>query len=268
MTPQQQLPSGLITLTTDFGVGSPYVAQLKGVILSICPSARIVDLSHAVPPQDVFHAALVLADTAPLFPPGTLHIAVVDPGVGSERQIVYVRAGQQAYIAPDNGLLSRVIEQHETTAIIALTKCEFWCREVSFTFHGRDIMAPAAAHILCGTRPEELGRPQERLVSLPWPEVKVESHRIGGVIVQVDSFGNLISNITRRHLAAVPAGASLCVCCKGHRTTSVVDHYSQHPDGTLVAIIGSSGRLELAISGASAARTLGAGVGDALDVSW
>ena len=143
----------IITLTTDFGTGSPYVAAMKGVILSINPAATIVDISHAVPAQDIARGALVLEDTTPWFPADTIHVAVVDPGVGTERAILYARIGPQQYIAPDNGLLSRLMARTPPSLVLRLTEREYWLPEVSHTFHGRDIMAPVAARLSLGLDP-------------------------------------------------------------------------------------------------------------------
>ena len=143
----------LITLMTDFGAGSPYVAAMKGVILSINPSVTLVDLTHAIPPQDVREGALVLEDVAPYFPPGTIHVAVVDPGVGTDRAILYAEIGSQRYVAPDNGLLSRLSRNTPPSRIVRLTNPDYWLRPVSATFHGRDIMAPVAARLSLGLDP-------------------------------------------------------------------------------------------------------------------
>jgi S-adenosylmethionine hydrolase len=168
------MPS-IITLTTDFGVGSPYVAAMKGVLLSIAPEARLIDLSHTIHPQQVREAALLLADTAPLFPAGSLHVVVVDPGVGTSRAIVFAEIDGQRYICPDNGLLSlvqkraRLAKPDAPIMIRHITSEQFFRQPVSSTFHGRDIMAPIAAHISLGLAPEALGPPLESLQELTWP---------------------------------------------------------------------------------------------------
>ena len=149
----------IITLTTDFGSGSHYVAAMKGVILSICPAATIVDIAHDVPPQDIRRAALLLDDVADWFPPETIHVAVVDPGVGTDRAIVYARIGQQQFIAPDNGLLSRLAARTPPPKLIRLSEPAYWLEHVSTTFHGRDIMAPVAARLALGLDPDRLGPP-------------------------------------------------------------------------------------------------------------
>jgi S-adenosylmethionine hydrolase len=191
----------IITLTTDFGTGSPYAAAMKGVVLSIHPAATLVDITHAIRPQDIRHGALVLEDVAERFPPQTIHVAVVDPGVGTDRAIVWARIGQQQYLAPDNGLLSRLARRTPPAKIIRLENQEYWLRPVSATFHGRDIMAPAAARLSLGLEPERLGPAQKRLVELAWPEVRIAPDRIDGNVLLADSFGNLITDITAKMLS-------------------------------------------------------------------
>ena len=260
--------SAIITLTTDFGVGSRYVAAMKGVMLSINPRVTLVDLSHSVPPQDVRRGAMVLAETAPYFPAETIHVAVVDPGVGTARRIIYARIGQQQFIAPDNGLLSRLADRQPPSKIISLGEPRFWLPRVSSTFHGRDIMAPAAARLTLGLAPEELGQPVQDFVRLPEPEVQKVANQITGEVIEVDSFGNLITNITREMLAGVPTDESVTIVCDEHATQGIFASYSDQPAMTFVALVGSGDRLELAIVDESAAAMLGIGVGMPVKISW
>lgn len=258
----------VITLTTDFATGSPYVAAMKGVILSINPRATVVDITHGVRPQDVRRAALVLDDVAAQFPPESIHVAVVDPGVGTDRAIVYAHIGLQHFIAPDNGLLSRLARRTTPSKIIRVTEPEYWLEPVSATFHGRDIMAPVAARLSAGLDPGKLGPPLEKLVMLDWPQPVVLPGKIDGEVLDVDSFGNVITNVEAPMLAEIPdvrrAWVELAACkTEGIRTT-----YGDAPPGALVALVGSSGRLELAIVGGSAAKKSGAAVGDPVTVRW
>ena len=193
-----------ITLTTDFGASSGYVAEMKGAILAVNPRATIVDITHVVPPQDIRAGALALRETTRSFPPGTIHVAVVDPGVGSARGLIYAAVGEQQYLAPDNGLLSGLARLERPSTIISLTRPDYWARTVSATFHGRDILAPVAAWLSAGLEPTRLGDPQPSMVELDWPEVKVAAGRIEGAVESVDSFGNLITNITTEMLAPTP----------------------------------------------------------------
>jgi S-adenosyl-L-methionine hydrolase (adenosine-forming) len=258
----------IITLTTDFGTGSPYVAAMKAVILSINPEATLVDLSHAIPPQDIRSGALVLAEFAPQFPPGTIHVAVVDPGVGTSRGIVYARIGQQDFVAPDNGLLSRLAIRTLPSTIISVTQREFWLPDVSATFHGRDIMAPVAARLSLGLEPSRLGPPQAELAQLEWTEALVSANKIEGAVESVDSFGNLITNISAGALARVPRGEEVAIVCDEHETRGIFKTYAEQPQMTLIALVGSSGNLELAIVGDSAAVMLGVRAGAPVTVTW
>jgi S-adenosyl-L-methionine hydrolase (adenosine-forming) len=258
----------VITLTTDFGAGSHYVAAMKGVILSICPTATIVDLSHDVPPQDVRRAALLLDDAADWFPAETIHVAVVDPGVGTDRAIVYARIGRQQFIAPDNGLLSRLAARTPPERLLRVSDPAYWLEHVSTTFHGRDIMAPVAARLALGLDPQRLGPPLDRLAALDWPKARAAPLRIDGAVIEIDSFGNLITNITADMLAGRPTDRRACVVCNIYETWGIHHAYAEQPGGTLVALIGSGGRLELALVGDNAARRLGVGVGSPVTLGW
>jgi S-adenosyl-L-methionine hydrolase (adenosine-forming) len=261
-------PPAIITLTTDFGASSRYVAAMKGVILSINPTVRIVDSSHSVPHQDIRAGAIALAETAPFFPPETIHVAVVDPGVGTERRIVYARIGVQQFIAPDNGLLGRLAAAERPSKIVSLDEPRFWLPRVSNTFHGRDIMAPVAARLSLGLSPDELGRPRESLVTLPWTEAEKVANQITGEVIEVDSFGNLVTNISREMLAGVPTGETVAVACDEHVTLGIFKTYSEQPPMTLIALIGSGDRLELAIVDENASIMLGVTVGAPVTVTW
>ena len=192
----------VITLLTDFGTDSPYVAMMKGVIFSINPHVTIVDITHAIPPQDIRSAAFVLNEVCRRFPSGTVHLAVVDPGVGTDRDLVYLEIGQQRFVGPDNGLFSRVARDRVITRIHVLAERDYWLPEISATFHGRDIMAPVAARLSLGLDPVLVGPRLERLVDLAWPQAQVGARQIVGEIQAVDSFGNLITNITSAQLSA------------------------------------------------------------------
>jgi len=258
----------IITLTTDFGTGSPYVAAMKGVILAINPAAVLVDLSHAIPHQDIRQGALALAQAAPWFPPGTIHVAVVDPGVGTSRKIICMAAGEHLFVAPDNGLLSRLALDKWPSTIISVTERKFWLPEVSSTFHGRDIMAPVAAHLSLGVDPAELGPSQQDWQQLEWTEARVSANKIEGAVESIDSFGNLITNISADALARVPRGEQVAIVCDEHETRGIFNAYGEQPEMTFIALVGSSGRLELAIVGDSAAIMLGVRAGAPVTVTW
>jgi S-adenosylmethionine hydrolase len=257
----------IITLTTDFGPGSPYVGQMKGVILSLCRDVQLIDISHAIRPQNIREAAVVLADATPRFPPSTIHVAVIDPGVGTARRIAYAQFGDQHYIAPDNGLLSRMAARQPPSRIVALTNRRFWLPQPSHTFHGRDIMAPAAAHLACGVNPAELGQPLDALTTIDWSQPRISASRITGEVLYVDSFGNLIANIEQEVLAALGNPGSLTVTCGGKQIRGLVPTYGAALSGELVALIDSQGRLEIALVGGSAAAALNVQAGDSVEVA-
>lgn len=257
----------LITLTTDFGAGSPYVAQMKGVILSICRDVDVIDISHAIGAQNIREGAMVLADVAPRFPPGTIHVAVVDPGVGTSRRILYAEIGTQQYIAPDNGLLSRVAEANEPTLIVELENAKYWLRQPSYTFHGRDVMAPAAAHLAGGLEPTKLGSGRESIVTLDWPLPLISSRGVTGEVLWVDTFGNLITNITLAEIGAIGKPELVVVDCGGTQIRGIVATYAAAMSGETVALFDSQGRLEIAKVNGNAARELQIGVGERVSVA-
>jgi len=258
----------VITLTTDFGTDSPYVAAMKGTILSINPDATLVDITHAIPPQDVRRGSIVLEGVAERFPAGTIHVAVVDPGVGTDRAIIYVEIGRHRYVAPNNGLLSRLAARTAPSKIIRLENREYWLPEVSSTFHGRDIMAPVAAHLSLGVPPERLGPPVLGLIEIEWPEVRQSLKRLEGVVQEIDSFGNLITNVTAEMIGNRLTDDRASVVCSVYETRGIYHTYAEQPEGTLIALIGSTGRLELAVVGENAAEVLGVGVGFPVVVAW
>jgi S-adenosylmethionine hydrolase len=248
----------LITLTTDFGDDSPYVAAVKGVILSINPCARLLDLSHAIPPQDLLHAAFFLSGAVPYFPTGTLHVIVVDPGVGSERVMLYVETGGQRLLAPDNGVWTRLAAP---VRVIQLREARYWRPSVSKTFHGRDVLAPVAGHLSLGLDPAVLGPATADWVRLPVTVARYGPNTISGEVVFVDHFGNLLSNISGEELHRKAR-----VTIAGHEARWV-HTYSDAPAGTLIALVSSWGTLEVAVTQGNAAEQLRAGVGTSVEVA-
>ena len=188
----------LVTLTTDFGLRDAYVAAMKGVILSICPEARLVDVSHEVAPQDVMEAAFVLRQAVPYFPPEAVHLVVVDPGVGTARRPVALRHGGHRFVGPDNGLFALLLDGAAPETLVGLDRPAFWRTEApSTTFHGRDVFAPVAAHLAAGRRLAEVGTPAAALESLHWALPIADAQGLRGWVVHVDHFGNGITNIPR-----------------------------------------------------------------------
>jgi S-adenosyl-L-methionine hydrolase (adenosine-forming) len=251
----------IVTLTTDFGLADSYVGIIKGVILGICPNARLVDLSHLVPPQDIATAALLLRQAAPYFPADTIHLAVVDPGVGGSRLAVAVGAPSGVFVAPDNGLLTAVLPADLAgVRAVHLNQPRFWLPTLHPTFHGRDIFAPVAAHLAAGVPLLSLGqsiRPQD-LVRLPWPIPTVTADQIVGEVIHTDHFGNLITNIDGAQLTVL---GQLRISLAGADVGALVRTYSDRGPGEPAAYIGSSGLLEIAVVECNAAQVLGAGRG-------
>lgn len=257
----------LITLTTDFGISSPYIAQMKGVILSLCREVDLVDVTHAIAPQNIQEGAVVLADTTPRFPPGTLHLAVVDPGVGSSRRLVYAEIGEQRYLAPDNGLLGMLAAATWPKRMFVLENRDYWLPEVSHTFHGRDILAPVAAHLANGLDPALLGPPLAALESLDVLKPKKTRSGVQGEVLYVDSFGNAITNIRRDDLALLGDLARMSVEFAGGTIPHPVANYSAGLEGETIALFDSQNRLEIAVVGGSAARKHGIAAGEHVRVT-
>ena len=265
-------PSGIITLLSDFGLGSSYVGALYGVILTIGPNLRVVDLSHSIPPQDIAQGGILLYETAPLFPPGTVHIAVVDPGVGSDREILLAQIGNQYYIAPNNGLLARLIDnracESDDFRCINLTNRQYWRSSISHTFHGRDIMAPVAAHLSIGVPFEDFGQPFSDLCPIKISKPTVSPKQILGIIERIDSFGNLITNIQSHWFEGRPTDERVHISGQNFHTWGIFDSYAFQPSGALIATVGSNGYLEIAVVNDSAAKRFRPAVGDPISLNW
>ena len=236
---------------------------MKAAILSITRDVHVVDITHEIGPQDVLEGALALEAAAPRFPAATIHVAVVDPGVGTARRGLAVAARDQLFVGPDNGLFTPFFADRDWLAY-ELTAAEFRGALVSPTFHGRDIFAPAAAHLARGLEPARLGPSVTDPVRLSWPEARVGAGRVGGAVVHIDRFGNLVTSIHAEALA--PLGSKVAVRVAG-RTVPLVRTYGELRRGTPGALVGSSNRLEIAVNAGSAARALRAGRGTRVVVS-
>jgi S-adenosyl-L-methionine hydrolase (adenosine-forming) len=257
----------LITLTTDFGNGSHYVAAAKGIILALNPEARVLDLTHDIPPRDLRQAAFFLAVTLPYFPPETLHVVVVDPGVGSQREILYVELANLRVLVPDNGCWTWLIEGgRRRPRVIRLTEKRFWRSRVSATFHGRDIFAPVAANLSLGLDPRELGPIVADWVRLDRPTPRQVANGIAGEVLFVDRYGNLITNIPGETLTLDDRPKRVCVASV--EVPRIVRTYSEAQPGTLVSLVSSTEWLEVAVSQGNAARQLGAGIGTPVTLEW
>jgi hypothetical protein len=247
----------IVTLTSDFGLRDSYVAEMKGVILAIAGDLRLVDITHEIARHDIGEGAFVLEGATAHFPPGTVHLAVVDPGVGSARRGLVVCSRGVVLVGPDNGLFTSFLEGEGWQAF-ELTAPEFRRQTVSRTFHGRDVFAPAAAHIALGVSPSRLGPPVPDPVRLPWPAARAGDDGVEGAVVHVDRFGNLVTSIRAAAVAGLGAGASAHV---GGRPLPVVGTYADLEVGCPGALVGSHGRLEIAVREGSAEALLRAGRG-------
>jgi S-adenosylmethionine hydrolase len=257
----------IITLTTDFGTSSPFVAAIKGVILSINPLARIIDLSHSIPPYDLRHVSFFLAEALPYFPPSTIHVVVVDPEVGTDRSVLYVSVAGQRLLVPDNGCWTLLAEGHaQPLRVIRVGESRFFRPVVSHTFHGRDIFAPVAAYLSLGINPSDLGPTVTQWRELTWPAATRLPEAVTGEVIFVDHFGNLISNISGAALSACPASARVSIG-RGIPARRVRT-YADAPVGELVALVSSSGLLEIAVVQGNASQRLSLCVGTPIRVEW
>jgi hypothetical protein len=257
----------VITLTTDFGQADGYVGTMKGVILSICPQATLVDISHEIRPQAVQQAAYVLSTATPYFPPGTIHLVVVDPGVGSERRPVVVQSEQGTYVAPDNGVLTLALAQDPVRLAVHLTRSHFWLPQVSATFHGRDVFAPVAARLASGARPQEMGEAISiaELVTLPSLQPRPQPNGAWKArILHVDRFGNLVTTVQGSMMKeqVITEDARMSIDVGRVQTIGFGRTFADVEPGELVAYVGSSGYVEIAVREGSAAGQLGVSVGD------
>jgi len=296
-------PTPLVTLTTDFGTTDGYVGTMKGVIFNIVPSARLVDISHEIAPQDVRQAAYVLYTAYPFFPPHTVHIVVVDPGVGSARRPIALRTPAGYFVGPDNGVFSYVMACEPVEALVELADPRYRLPQVSRTFHGRDVFAPAAAHLAAGVPIMALGPPVRDPVTLPPPRLEITSGGVTGEVLHADHFGNVITSIgllvwSGGELLLDPAfqqargkrqeaggrmqeagggkqevggrgqvrvgAAEAVVVVAGQEIAGVYRTYAQVEPGEVLALVGSEGHLEIAVREGHAARRLGLRPGDAV----
>ncbi len=233
----------IVTLTTDFGIKDHYVGAMKGVMLTINPDILIVDITHQIPPQDIFSGAFTLRNFYRYFPEGTIHVAVIDPGVGTRRKPIALEVGGYIFIGPDNGVFTFVCRESKSIRAFEISNPKYVLPNVSHTFHGRDIFAPAAAHISLGTSLEGLGERVKKPVMISVKEPEIRSGEIIGEFIYTDSFGNLISNIPAK---LIKTRSRIYV---GKRVINGISKsYADGRKGELIAIIGSSGLLEISVN--------------------
>jgi S-adenosylmethionine hydrolase len=258
------MAKAILTLTTDFGVADHFVGVMKGVILSICPQAQIVDISHGVAPFAIAEGAYLIAQAYPYFSKNTVHVVVVDPGVGSARRPIVVEAAGQYFVAPDNGVLEMIYarEKHQVRAI---TDSRIFLQPVSQTFHGRDIFAPAAAHLAAGTPPAKMGKRIIDYARKPFTTPRSAGrNRWCGCVLHIDRFGNLVTNL---QASDFPNLKRFVIEVSGKRVTTRARTYAEGRPGELLVITGSTGYLEISVNQGSAAKLVGCQPGSSVEIT-
>lgn len=256
-----------ITLTTDFGLEDSHVGAMKGVVWSIAPQVQIVDITHLVPPQNVKEGAQILCRAALYYPAGTIHVAVVDPGVGTERRPIAGRIGDHYVVGPDNGIFTALLEYHESQGssieFVHLTRSQYWLPKISSVFHGRDIFAPVAAHLANGVSLSELGEAISDVVRVSFAKPVPIPNGLRGEVIHIDHFGNIYTNILRQDVADRPVTE---VRLAGYIVRDFVSTFGKRPSGTLVSLFGSSDYLLVCEVNGNAAQRLGVKIGGQVDV--
>lgn len=259
---------GVISLITDFGTRDGYAGVIKGVILKINPQVRLVDITHEVSPQDIFEAGFILKNSFKYFPNRSIHLVVVDPGVGSKRRAILVEAGDYFFIGPDNGVFTFIYESERVKRIVELTNKRYFLPHISKTFHGRDIFAPAAAYLSNGVPLEDLGEICNDVVRFDIPEPETERGIIKGVILHVDRFGNLISNISEVLFRELVGKGMHEISIGGEVLGDIKGSYSEVIEGQALALFGSSGYLEISVRSQNAQEKLKVNRGSKIKVVY
>ena len=249
--------SGIITLLTDFGIVDPYLAMMKGVILSINRDARIVDISHHIRTGSILHASNLIREAFPFFPEGTVHVAVVDPGVGSDRRLIGLEAGGHLFVGPDNGIFGPVIAAYKGSKIIHLTESKYFLPHVTQTFHGRDVFAPVAAYLSLGNDLEQMGPIINDPIKLSYPVPQIRDDILHGQVMRVDNFGNLITNISNYNLKSFLENSNPIISIGGMEIKKLDNIYSDVDEGEPLALINSSNLLEIAVNLGRASEYIG-----------
>jgi S-adenosylmethionine hydrolase len=255
----------LITLLSDFGLRDPYVAEMKAVILSICPDASIVDVSHEIDKYDMRMGAYTLARAAPYFPKGTIHVAIVDPSVGTERRPMIVETKRSFYVGPDNGLLMLSAQKEGIVHVYEVTNRKYMLKTVSKTFHGRDVFSPAAAHLAKGVQASDFGPEVSNPIVPSFAQLLTLDREIRGEVIHIDGFGNIVTNVTEERLKAmgIREGVQLSVTLKDDDVLAkLCSAYGDVPADSPLTVIGSDGFLEVAVNRGNAAQTFETKTGD------
>lgn len=259
-----------VTLLTDFGLRDGYVGVMKGVIYGIAPHVQIADISHFISPQNIMEGALALGRVSAYFPPGTVHIAVVDPGVGTARRPIAARIGAHYFVGPDNGLFTVVLERAERSGdhvtLVHLDRPRFWLPMISNVFHGRDIFSPVGAHLANEIPLDDVGTRIGNIVRLDIPRVEQSQNGFRGQVTSIDHFGNLATNILREHLTGMNL-RSIKVCLGGVEINGLVNTFGDRSPGELIALFGTTNDLIVSVVNGSAADRLHVQVGEPVEVS-
>jgi S-adenosylmethionine hydrolase len=262
------VPANIVTLTTDFGLKDPYVAEMKAAILGIYPNATIVDVTHEIAQFSIRMGAFVLASAAPYFPQGSVHVAVVDPGVGTQRLPIVIQTKQAFFVGPDNGVLVLAAQRQSIESIHKLANPRFMLTKVSNTFHGRDVFAPAAAHLLNGVKPAEFGPEISDATEAEFAHVMRKNDTLVGEVLHVDGFGNIITNISEKKLVQNNMKGTVNVkLARGKLKLAFCRAYGEMKSHELLALIGSHGFLEISVNQGNAAQKFNAKTGDPIEVS-
>jgi S-adenosylmethionine hydrolase len=263
----------VISLMTDFGIKDGTVGVMKGVIWSICPEAQISDLSHMIPAQNIAEAGYILARSAPYYPAGSIHVVVVDPGVGTKRRPMAANIGDRFFVGPDNGIITAWLERAEASGgqvkCVELNRSDYWLPKISHVFHGRDIFSPVAAHLANGTSIDELGTTFDDPVRIELRKPQQTGSGWRGEIIHIDHFGNISSNIREEHLgSSLEHNEAITVRLNGLLIQGLVNTFGERAVGELIALLGSTGNLGISVVNGNAAAKLGVKIGDELHVDY
>jgi hypothetical protein len=257
----------IVTLLTDFGTKDYYVASMKGVILRINPRCTLIDITHQIKPHDIKGGAFILANAYSSFPKGTIHLSVVDPGVGGPRKPILVASANYFFVGPDNGLFTLALRKERVKQVIALTNSKYFLPQISTTFHGRDIFAPVAGHLSLGIKPNVFGKEIDSWAEFSFRKPEVKSKRLEGEIIHIDAFGNLVSNINEQDFFRFVKGRPFVIRTGRRVIRGLKKGYWEGEKGELMALFGSGGFLEISVREGRAQKTLKVKEGDSIQVS-
>ena len=258
---------GIVTLITDFGLLGEYAGAMKGVILKINPRCQVIDVTHLIEPQNVLRASFVLKNTYPYYPAGTVHVVVIDPGVGTPRRPVVLKEKGHFFVGPDNGVFTFILSSQRKTEGYEITRKEFFLDPLSETFHGRDLFAPVAGYLSLGQDPRRFGPRVAGFVRADWPKPQRRGKKLLGQILFADSFGNLITNISREEYGRLVEGGPIQIKGQGWRIDRLHRTYGQGNPGEPMVLFGSAELLEIAVNRGNARKVLGLKPGDRLIIT-